>query len=611
MANPLFNVRLSIMWGNAGRFVRRSHRRAWLVAVAAVAVTALMSAFVVPAHAASAKTPRRIVSGWLPYWTTSTSTSTVVANADLFNEVSPFWFSAVSAGSGLTITSPLSQATRDSTGQTLTSRGIKVLPTITDGTKPGVMAAQLKSPKSRAALVKQLVAIANAPHVDGIDLDWESFAFKDGHASWPSTRPAWIAFIATLGKQLHARHKWLAVTTPPLYDSGQTVSSGYWVYAWAAIASSIDRLRIMTYDYHTSIPGPIAPYNWVDRVAAFATTQVAAGKVQIGVAAYGRIWIARRADNSLDITGTCPVDNAPPLKSREFPSSQVPAILKARGLSPKIVRWDPVSQERTFTYTKVYSGKTAANKPTSCRVVHEAWYDDVSAALSRSRLVYRYHLAGIAQWTIGGEQSAQWSKLRSYARSIAPIATALSVSAPVNVTYGAPLRLRIRALAAGRALTNAPITVQFAPTGSSRWSLLKRAKTNASGFYVLPTTAKKSGRYLLRIPGTYTRLAGTRAVDVRVHSAIALRVSQNDIKPGQNVIVVAGVNPRIKGQRVVRQFLTNGTWVTVSSAVTNSVGVALFAFNPTASKSTLHYRVMTVAKNGYAPGATYFTVTIR
>jgi hypothetical protein len=244
-------------------------------------------------------------------------------------------------------------------------------------------------------------------------------------------------------------------------------------------------------------------------------------------------------------------------------------------------------------------------------VVHEAWYDDVSSALSRSRLVYRYHLAGIAQWTIGGEQAAQWSKLRSYARSIAPVATALSVSAPVNVTYGAPLRLRIRALAAGQALKNAPITVQFAPTGTSRWSLLKRARTNGTGTYLLPTTAKKSGRYLLKVPGTYTRLGGSRVVDVRVHSAIALRVSQNNIAAGQNVVVTAGVNPRIKGQRVLRQFLTNGKWVTVSSAVTNSLGVAIFGFSPTASKSTLHYRVMTVAKNGYAAGATYFTVTVR
>jgi len=599
------------MWGSAGRVSTRRYRRMWLTSLIALVGAALISTTIGPAQATTPNPPRRIVSGWLPYWTTSTSTSTVTANADLFNEVSPFWFSAVSAGSGLAITSPLSQATRNAAGQSLQARGIKMLPTVTDGTKAGVLAAQLKSPKSRATLVKQLVAIADQPYMDGIDLDWENFAFKDGHASWPATRPAWVAFITSLAAQLHARHKWLAVTTPPLYDAGQTISSGYWVYDWAAIAPSIDRLRIMTYDYHTSIPGPIAPYVWVDRVAAFAVSQVPAGKVQLGVAAYGRIWIARRADNSLDITGICPSDNQPERKSREFPSSQVPEILKNRGLSPKIVRWDPVSQERTFTYVKVYSGKTAANKPTSCRVVHEAWYDDDSSAVARARLVYRYHLAGIAQWTIGGEQPTEWSKLRAYARSIAPASTQLSLSAPLNVTYGVPLRLQIRALSAGRALKNVPITVQFAPKGTSRWSLVKRATTNASGNYVIPTTARRSGRYLLKVPGTYTRLASSRELNVRVHSAVALRVSQNSIRPGQNVIVVVGVNPRIKGQRVLRQFFINGKWTTVESSLTNSVGVTIFAFNPTAAKTTLRYRVMTVAKNGYDSGATYFTVTVR
>ena len=597
------------MWGIRGRSSRRTWGRLGIPVL--VLVAALLSPFLVPVQAASTKPPRRIVSGWLPYWTTAASTSTVLANADLFNEVSPFWYSAITAGSGVTIDARVDQATRTSVGQQLHSRGIKVLPTITDGTRPGVLAGQLKSAKTRAALITKLVALAEQPRMDGVDLDFENFAFRDGHASWPATRPAWVAFIRSLGSQLHARHKVLAVTTPPLYDSARTVSSGYWVYDWAGIASSIDRLRIMTYDYHTSTPGPIAPYNWVEKVAAFAVTQVPAGKVEIGVAAYGRDWIARRADNSLDITGVCPVDNPPVRKSREFPSSYVPTILSARGLSPKIVRWDALSQERTFTFTTVYSGHTAAGKPTSCRAVHEVWYDDVSSAVSRSRLVYKYHLAGIAQWTIGGEQKTLWPKIRDYARSIAPTLTKVSLGGPANVTYGMPLKLRMRVLTSGRAVGNAAVTLRFAPSGTNRWSVIKRAQTNAAGNFALSPVAKKSGRYQLQVPGTYTRSAGTGVFDVRVHSALALRISQNNIRPGQNVIVVAGVNPRIKGQRVLRQFFTNGKWTTVDTTSTNAVGVALFAFNPTASHATLRYRIVTVPTRGYAAGVVYFNVTVR
>ena len=602
------------MWGFAGDSSRRAGGRVGVIALTVVA--GLVATFIaliqdVPVQASTTAPPRRIVSGWLPYWTTATSTSTVVANADLFNEVSPFWYSAVPSGSGIRIDAKVDASSRAAVGQQLQSHGIKVLPTVTDGTRPGGIAAQLKSAKTRAALVNQLVALAQQPHMDGIDLDWENFAFRDGHASWPATRPAWVAFIHSLSAQLHARHKLLAVTTPPLYDSAQTIASGYWVYDWAAIAASIDRLRIMTYDYHTSIPGPIAPYSWVERVAAFAVTQVPAGKVEIGIAAYGRDWIARRADNSLNIDGVCPVDNRPPLKSAEFTSSYVPKILAAHGLSPKIIRWDAESQERTFTFTTSYAGHTAKGKPTSCRVVREVWYDDISSAISRSRLVYKYHLAGVAQWTIGGEQAAQWPKIRAYARSIAPTLTKVALSVPVNVTYGMPLNVRMRVLTGGRAVADTPVTLRFARSGSNRWSVLKRARTSASGNVVVPTVAKVSGRYQLQVPGTYTRAAGTGAVNVHVHSALALRVSQNNIRPGQNVIVVAGVNPRIKGQRVLRQFFTNGTWTTVASASTNSVGVALFAFNPTAAHATLRYRIVTVATRGYEAGIVNFTVTVR
>jgi hypothetical protein len=367
----------------------------------------------------------------------------------------------------------------------------------------------------------------------------------------------------------------------------------------------------MTYDYHFESPGPIAPYAWVDSVAAFAVTQVPAGKVEIGVAAYGRDWIARKADNSLDITGVCPVNNPPVLKSHEFPSSYVPTILSAHGLTAKDVRWDPVSQERTFRFVTGYSGLNSSNKPTSCRIVHEVWYDDVTSALARSRLVYRYHLRGLAQWTVGGEPVALWPKLRAYARAIAPKLTRISLRLPVNVTYGTAVRLRLNALSAGRSVAGAPITVRFLPTASRHWTVIRRARTDSAGNYVVPLTALHSGRYNVQMPASYLRRAASAQVDLRVHSAVSIRLPQNNIKSGQSVVAVVGVNPRIKGQRILRQYFTGGRWVTAGTSVTNSVGVALASFHPTIRSGTQRYRVMTVSAGGYAPGVVYFTVRVR
>ena len=56
------------------------------------------------APAAHANTPDRVISGWMPYWMTSpgrpTGVDSAVANADLFEDVSPFWYSATARKGG-------------------------------------------------------------------------------------------------------------------------------------------------------------------------------------------------------------------------------------------------------------------------------------------------------------------------------------------------------------------------------------------------------------------------------------------------------------------------------------------------------------------------------
>ena len=64
----------------------------------------------------------------------------------------------------------------------------------------------------------------------------------------------------------------------------------------------------MTYDYSTSKAGPISPFAWVAKVAAFAVTQVPSGKIQIGVPNYGRDWVTAVAYTG--VTGSLPDDRA-------------------------------------------------------------------------------------------------------------------------------------------------------------------------------------------------------------------------------------------------------------------------------------------------------------
>ncbi len=145
----------------------------------------------------------------------------------------------------------------------------------------------------------QLVELVTANGFDGIELDYEKFAFSDGTSTWAATRPAWVAFVTELGTALHGAGKRLALAVPPMYDGTYTSSSGYWVYDYAGVAPVVDSLRIMTYDYSVSRPGPISPLSFIRRTLAYAVTAFPAA---------GSAWGCLPTDGSgrrVGLTGHC------------------------------------------------------------------------------------------------------------------------------------------------------------------------------------------------------------------------------------------------------------------------------------------------------------------
>ncbi|NQU36487.1 MAG: hypothetical protein HQ526_02685, partial [Actinobacteria bacterium] len=267
--------------------------------IAALSAVGLVAAGIVPsagiaqaAAPAEANPPKRIMSGWLPYWTTSESTKSFVANASLFSDISPFWHNAVKSSSSSSKVAiqnnSLSSGTRASVLAQLKGRGALVMPSITDGTGAGHMSAVMRNAAKRAALVNQISNLVNSNGYDGIDLDFEKFAFSDGQASWSKTRPAWVRFIKQLSAVLHADGKKLAVAVPPM----GVPNGDYWVYDWPAIGPHVDKLRIMAYDYAYSVPGPVGgPLSWVKQIAAYAASVMPPDKVQLGTPTYGRDWV--------------------------------------------------------------------------------------------------------------------------------------------------------------------------------------------------------------------------------------------------------------------------------------------------------------------------------
>ena len=601
--------------------------RRWSTFAAAVAGLGLL-ATAVPAQAATpAPPPRKIVTGWMPYWSTAASTAAVVANQDLFSEASPFWYSATWTGSTSAVTQQVSNSGKSSTLAALRAAGVPVVPSFTDGMPAGRMAKVMKGSASRATFINRLVALAVDNGYAGIDLDFEKFAFSDGRASWPSTRPVWVTFVAQLASALHQRGKILSVTTPPLYDAGRTSSSGYWVYDWAGIAPHVDRLRIMTYDY--SVSGyPIAPFYWVESVIKFAVTQVPSGKVQVGVASYGRSRVLSwkptpTAASQPKIIGTCPTNRPSNYKSvQTFDASSIDSV--APTVATKGANWTKTAAVRTWnasysgrsgtyetkvTYSTTFTGVTSGGKATSCTVYRTGWYDEAKAAQARAGLVGKYRLAGIAQWTIGGEDKAQWKTLRNVAQSIAPARTAVTVTAPGTAAHSSPITVSVRATANGVAVPNATATLWFKSYGSSTWRSVRTSRTGTNGVVAFATATSARGYYRGTVGGTYDRSPGQGTSGlVSLRSSVSVR-APSTARPGQGVTVSVHVGPGVKGQTVKRQVLRRGSWVTLAKARTSARGNASFSFTA-GSKGTATYRAVALKAGHLKRNARSFTVIV-
>jgi spore germination protein YaaH len=356
-------------------------------------------------HTPTPDPPGRPVAGWFPYWVGAWAPETTpfAANQAYIDAVSPFWYQAGESGS--TDPTLLKASTSDGSPMPaemvdqLRAAGVPVVPSVVDAFDAGGMAAILADPATRAAHVDALVELAAREEWDGIDLDYERFAFADGADSWDATRPNWVAFVQELSTRLHTDGRQLVVTTPALWQSDGKVQ--YRVYDWESIAPHVDTLRVMTYDWSTSQPGPLAPAHWVEDTLDYATEAgVPPGKLQLGIPTYGKDWITSTA-------GTCPP--GVPVESSSVPLKEIDVLIAEVNATPSR---DESSGEMTFTYTSTPTGAAADGSQTSCTQTHEVWYLDQTAIGERARMAAE-HGSGVALWALGYEPEWAWEAIRA------------------------------------------------------------------------------------------------------------------------------------------------------------------------------------------------------
>jgi spore germination protein YaaH len=331
---------------------------------------------------------------WAPYWALDVAVPEFGERSPAMREVSPFWFNAIGADQIVADPNAAAVLTEDFMDQARRSSATLV-PSIIDAMPAGGMAAVLADPVTRRQHVETVVAFAADGDFDGIDLDYEQFAFADGRGTWAETRPNWVAFVEELAAELHADGRTLTVSIPPVYDAGRTSESGFWVYDYGAIVEHVDRIRIMAYDYSVAEPGPIAPLYWVETAITGALEATGSpDKLVLGLPAYGRNW-------PVFVAGVCPVDG---VQGRTSVSARsVDELIERRGATP--IRMD-VTGEWLFEYDLEVTDGT-----TSCVQTRRVHYVDGDGIRQRMDLAREYQLDGVALWAFGFDDADVWDAI--------------------------------------------------------------------------------------------------------------------------------------------------------------------------------------------------------
>lgn len=311
------------------------------------------------------KTGRYIVA-WLPPAFEGGARESFLANADVIDDISPFWYSTDASGR-------LYGTRNDELVQIAHARNVRVIPSIHNVGNPGVVVPVLTDPRRRARHVQNIVDEVVARNYDGIDIDYESLD--------ASLRDEFSAFIVELSAALKQHDKLLTVAVHGK-DSDYGGLGGF--QDWALLGEYVDQLRIMTYDYNWrgSGPGPVAPAYWIGPVAEYARSVVDPSKIFIGVHFYGYDW-------------------PPSGNATARPWSAIEEIARQQGSTVSFIERNangPVG-ESTFTY------QTSAGR-------REVWYMTAVGLANKIQIVQSMDLAGIAIWQLGYENPEYWETVR-------------------------------------------------------------------------------------------------------------------------------------------------------------------------------------------------------
>lgn len=309
----------------------------------------------------------------IPLWNLAQGALDVAAHAGSLDEVSPEALRIGPFGSVLSVARDEVDA---SAMATLRSTGLVLMPTISnrvDGHRsPDVVSTMIHDPARTARHVQLICDLVAAQDYQGVDVDYQGLRRED--------RAAFSRFVTRLAGALHERGGRVSVTvyakSAERLDERPTLSQDY-----AALGLAADELRLITWDFHdaTTVPGPLAPVDWVKAVLVHAVDRVPTGRVLLGVSASGYDWTRRGAVRV----------------------GRSQAVALAERYASGRVEFDPLGEAPWFRYLDEHG------------TAHEVWFEDARSVAVKQRVATECGARGIVLWMSATVGADVWAELDS------------------------------------------------------------------------------------------------------------------------------------------------------------------------------------------------------
>jgi spore germination protein YaaH len=241
------------------------------------------------------------------------------------------------------------------------------------------LSALLESRASRARLTVALVAAAQRQHLRGFVIDFEGLS--------RAQRQHYASFLAQIRTRFHAAGLRLGVAVPAPVGTFRDA------FDYQAIGRAADTVVLMAYDQHSrgSAPGPIAGYNWVERVVADTVAAIPAAKLLLGLPLYHRSWTETSGFRD----------------STAGSHGQALSLLNELGGE---LQWDPLSRSPWFRIENLGTESDISRDGAT----HTVWLEDSRSVSEKIELARRYKLAGVAAWRLGQEDPGIWDVFENY-----------------------------------------------------------------------------------------------------------------------------------------------------------------------------------------------------